>query len=102
LFEPYTLNQLKNIPTSRKIVWNSRDLKTGGLKSETFEEARGIFKGWLCQASNIKTVKDIKEGADAVLVGTYLEEFARSIDKTSKEESSLEVPASRHTPELYL
>lgn len=77
--EPYDLSELKTIPKTLRVVWNSRDLKTGGLKKETFEEARRIFSGWLCQASNIKTTKDIKEGADAVLVGTNLLEFSESL-----------------------
>ena len=44
-----------------------------------FEQAREIWKGWLCQESYLRTVKDIKPGADAILVGSYLEEFAKSI-----------------------
>jgi indole-3-glycerol phosphate synthase len=79
LVEPLSLEELKAIPPNIKVVWNSRDLKTGGLKTETFEQARKIFPGWLCQASNIKTVVDIKENADVVLVGTYLEEFVISL-----------------------
>ena len=79
LIEPLDLEELKTIPPNLKVVWNSRDLENGELKKETFEQAREIFKGWLCQASNIKTVKDIKQGADAVLIGTHLEEFADSI-----------------------
>lgn len=79
LIEPLTLKELKTIPENLKVVWNSRDLSDGGLKKETFEEARKIFKGWLCQASNIKTTSDIKEGADAVLIGTNLIEFEESL-----------------------
>ena len=77
--EPLTLSELKTIPLHMKVVWNSRDLSDGGMKKETFEEARAIFKGWVCQASNIKTIADIKDGADAVLVGTHLIEFAESL-----------------------
>jgi indole-3-glycerol phosphate synthase len=73
-----TVAQLKLVPTKQKIVWNSRDLATGGLKTETFEQARSVFGGWLCQASNIRSVDNIKEGADAILVGTHLPEFAES------------------------
>lgn len=76
LIEPYTLEELSTIPEQVKAVWNSRDLKTGGLKTETFAQARALFKGWLCQASNIKTLEDIEKGADAVLIGTHLEEFS--------------------------
>lgn len=81
LIEPNSLAELAAYrgQTSMKIVWNSRDLETGGLKKETFEEARKIFPGWLCQASNIRTVSDVKEGADAVLVGTELEGFILSL-----------------------
>ena len=79
LIEPSTLAELKMIPENLKVVWNSRDLSDGGIKTETFEDVRKIFKGWLCQASNIKTIEDIKDGVDAVLVGTNLEEFSDSL-----------------------
>lgn len=79
LIEPLSLAQLATVPRNLKAVWNSRDLSDGGLKTETFAQARELFDGWLCQASNIRTVDDIEEGADAVLVGTHLEEFARSL-----------------------
>lgn len=77
LIEPNTLEELSKIPTSVKAVWNSRDLQTGGLKTETFAQARAMFTGWLCQASNIRTEADIQQGADAVLVGTHLESFSK-------------------------
>jgi len=77
--EPLTLKELQKIPKGFRAVWNSRDLSSGELKKETFEEARASFSGWLCQASNIKTIADIKEGASAVLVGTHLFEFAESL-----------------------
>lgn len=81
LIEPNNLEELKSIPKNMKVVWNSRDLKDGKLKTETFEQAREIFREWLCQASNIKTIKDIKSGANAVLVGENLEEFYNSINQ---------------------
>lgn len=77
--EPLNLVELKTIPENVKVVWNSRDLSSGELKTETFEEARKIFNGWLCQASNIKVSTDIKEGADAVLVGEHILEFSKSL-----------------------
>ena len=77
--EPYTLEELARIPEEFKVVWNSRDLRTGGLKEETFEQARQIRKGWLCQASNIGTMKDVHPEADGILVGTHLVEFERSL-----------------------
>ncbi|MAJ97291.1 MAG: hypothetical protein CMI56_01580 [Parcubacteria group bacterium] len=60
-------------------MWTSRDLTYGSVKNETFADARKIFNGWLCQASNIKTVDDIEDGAHAVLVGTHLNEFTQSL-----------------------
>jgi len=79
LIEPNSLAELATIPQNYRVVWNSRDLKTGGLKKETFAEAREIFPGWLCQASNIRTIADVHPLADAVLVGSNLEEFAESL-----------------------
>lgn len=82
MIEPFTLEELKNTPGNLRAVWNSRDLATGGVKTETFASAREIFKGWLCQASNIKTIADVHPDANAVLVGTHLAEFAESIKDT--------------------
>lgn len=79
LIEPVTLKELEDISHDQKVVWNSRDLSDGTFKKETFEEARRIFKGWICQASNIRNIDDIKDGADAVLVGTHLFEFGESL-----------------------
>ncbi len=79
LIEPLSIGELQTIPDNLRVVWNSRDLSNGKLKKETFEEARAIFKGWLCQASNIKTIDDVKDGANAALVGTHLFEFAESL-----------------------
>ncbi|MEK7143624.1 MAG: hypothetical protein AAB756_02225 [Patescibacteria group bacterium] len=79
LIEPLTIKELQTIPDNIRVVWNSRNLSDGGLKKDTFEEARAIFKGWLCQASNIKTIDDVNDGASAVLVGTHLLEFTESL-----------------------
>jgi indole-3-glycerol phosphate synthase len=79
LIEPNTIDELRKLPPDVKAVWNSRDLTTGGLKSETFQEARQAFTGWLCQASNIKTLSDVDPKADAVLVGTNLASFIKSL-----------------------
>ena len=78
--EPLTLRELSNISEDLRVVWNSRDLANGELKKETFQEARNIFKRWLCQASNIHTVDDIEESANAVLIGTNLLDFAKSLE----------------------
>ncbi len=79
MIEPNTLQQLSELPRDTKAVWNERNIDTGFPKEEFFEEARKIWGGWLCQASYLSTVKDIKGGANAVLVGTRLEEFAQSL-----------------------
>lgn len=81
MIEPVTLKELSKLPKGVKAVWNSRDLKTGGLKVETFKEARKLWGGWLCQASNIKDVKDVEPSADAILVGEHLLQFANSLRK---------------------
>lgn len=84
LIEPNALVELSTIPESLKVVWNSRDLSSGGMKSEIFADARKLRKGWLCQASNIKTIADIEPGADAVLVGENLERFIESLQNDHK------------------
>ncbi len=81
LIEPNTLEELSKIPPNLRAVWNARNLSDGGSKKETFKQARQIFKGWLCQASHLKTVDDIENGAEAVLVGTNLVEFVESLKK---------------------
>lgn len=83
MIEPNTLEELKIIPENLRVVWNSRNLANGGFKTEAFQEAREIFKGWLCQASNIEAVADIEPGANAVLIGTNLEEFIQSLPTAS-------------------
>lgn len=64
IIEVNDLAQLKTVPNDTRVVWNARDLHDGSAKQESFAEARAIFPGWLCQASFIKTVDDIEEGAD--------------------------------------
>lgn len=103
--EPLTLAELKTIPPHRYAVWNSRDLSSlkdlpgipqflldhwkqadeecSDRKKESFKEARNVRKvGFLCQASNLKTITDIEPGANAVLVGSHLESFAASLEIT--------------------
>lgn len=79
LIEPRTIEELRIVPKNLRAVWNARDLKDGSAKKETFADARKVFDGWLCQASHIKTVVDIGEGANAILVGANLIEFAKSL-----------------------
>lgn len=77
--EPSTLAQLRSFPELNKVVWNTRNLNTGLGKIESFDQARKTRAGWMCQASNIRTIADILPGADAVLVGQHLEEFITSL-----------------------
>jgi len=80
MIEPLTLAEFKTIPENLRVIWNARDLADGKKKTETFAEARKTFRGWLCQASHIKNVTDIQEGADAILVGTNLLDFVKSLE----------------------
>lgn len=79
MIEPNTIAELMKLPAGVRAVWNARDLTTGQAKKETFVRARTAFSGWLCQASFVKSVEDIQEGADAVLVGESLCAFEQSL-----------------------
>jgi indole-3-glycerol phosphate synthase len=81
--EPVSLEELRRLPETIKAVWNSRDLATGGKKKESFEDARKVFSGWLCQASNIYSLSDVDKSADAVLVGSHLPQFVKSLSLSS-------------------
>lgn len=81
IFEPLNLQQLRVVlacvrPQPHRVLWNARNLDTGQPKLEAFEAARELHRGWLCQASHIKSTRDIKPGANAVLVGEHLPVFA--------------------------
>ncbi len=83
--EPYSLDQLGIFPENTLLVWNSRDVRNNGIpKTETFEQARKLWPGFLCQASFIRSIDDVKRGADAVLVGTHLLEFAESLKSRAR------------------
>ncbi len=82
--EPNSLTELIKYPKDTRVVWNSRDLQTGQAKAETFAQARQAWPGWLCQASFICTPADIDPGADAILVGTNLLEFATKYRKPTR------------------
>ncbi|MFA6050370.1 MAG: hypothetical protein WC761_04205 [Candidatus Paceibacterota bacterium] len=85
IIEPYDLPEFMRIPDEFKSAWNSRDLKalrtkTESKKKENFADVRAMRPDiWLCQASNLVTMDDIVPGADAVLVGTNLESFGKSL-----------------------
>lgn len=88
LVEPTDLYSLRQLPVAGlRAVWNERDLRTGEPKrdpctSETisFDTARTVRpSGWLCQASFIKTIEDVHPAANAVLVGSQLPEFVKTL-----------------------
>ncbi len=82
LLEPRSFTQLKewkrcnvHIPY---LVWNKRDLNTMDWKEEPFDDIRGYHRGWLCQASGIKTAPDVNPKADAFIVGEHLTDFVKT------------------------
>lgn len=75
LVEVNNLDQLAGIPQDLRVVWNQRDLRNGQPKSETFEQARIQWPGWLAQASNIENVNQVNARADAFIVGENLLRF---------------------------
>ncbi len=77
--EPTSIKQLLEFADAgvRHLVWNSRDLTTGKLKTETWEDVRKVYDGPLIQASNIKTKADVKPDASAFIVGECLIDFCR-------------------------
>lgn len=79
LLEPRSLAELTTYPPDAQVVWNARNLDTGGAKPETFAQARAAWPGWLCQASRLRSIDDVQFGADAILVGSHLPEFIASL-----------------------
>lgn len=63
-----------------KVVFNRRNLSTGQLKTEDYTYWRNTT-GWLCQASRIRHIEDVKKDADAFIVGTNLPYFIKSLKK---------------------
>lgn len=79
--EPYSIGQMGRLSLTYLdvVVWNSRDLGTGEVKTETFDEARRVFEGMLVQASNIHSINDVRPGADGIIVGQNLQQFTDSL-----------------------
>lgn len=93
--EPLNLVQVRQFTEmSQTLVWNSRCLQTGRNKEEQWDEARSIHSGTLIQASNIRTIADVKEDADGILVDTHLEEFIES--------AGIKKRKPQHTPWQFL
>jgi indole-3-glycerol phosphate synthase len=75
LIEPKSIEQLREfVGHTHMMVWNSRDLDTGGLKTETWEQAKEHCPR-LIQASNIKSRADVKADALGFIVGEHLMSF---------------------------
>lgn len=80
MIEPRDLSQLEalipQLQQEQKVVWNSRNLHDGSTRDKSeFMTARTLWPGWLCQASNIESNRDVMDGSDAILVGEHLQEF---------------------------
>lgn len=69
--EAESMDQLRNTDAHR-VVWNSRNPRTGKQSWYTPEAGRAMRKGWLCQASNIRGPGDVVAGMDAILIGEGL------------------------------
>ena len=79
--EPLTVREMRGYDPAATMVWNSRDLTTGGRKMETFDDARAAWDGRLIQASYIAAVGDVHPEADGFIVGEHLEKSAPLEDK---------------------
>lgn len=84
LYEPRWLQGVHDISdaigdSALHLVWNARDLRTGGGKLVDFSAARNMTSAWMAQASMIETVADVHPEADAIIVGQHLEKFVASL-----------------------
>ena len=99
IFEPLTMHQMllpiyaDPCPSGLKVMWNCRNLITGGWKDERWSWAanrpdllgvRQAYRGWLCQASGIRKPKNVMPDADAFIVGTHLRTFIETKLKTER------------------
>jgi len=75
LIEPLTIDELIQLPSGVKAVWNARDLDTGLKKKDSFHDALSVWDGWICQASMIRGREDVIPEANAFIVGESLAEF---------------------------
>jgi len=81
LYEPLSVAEIPaDINPDTRIVWNKRDLATGGVKSETMADLRSVFGGWVCQASMVRSIEDVNPAANAVLVGQHLVDYVESLE----------------------
>jgi indole-3-glycerol phosphate synthase len=78
-YEPRFIIDLERCSPGTKVVWNTRDLRCGSPKVETWERARSMWRGWMCQASNIRKLTDVRPDADAFLVGEHLPAIVKEL-----------------------
>lgn len=78
LIEPTNLKQL-TYHSDTKVVWNSRNLSTGGTKAQDFDQARQLWPNWMCQASNISDISQVNPTANAFIVGEHMIKVAHQL-----------------------
>jgi indole-3-glycerol phosphate synthase len=90
LIEPWGLEDLPNYGQHTPVVWNSRDVRQLGTEQFkldpttgqpiAFEKVKQLRpQGWICQASGISSMRDVHPETNAMLVGTHLPEFVKSL-----------------------
>lgn len=62
-----------------KVCCNQRDVSTGNPYRTNVVGFYRQYQDWICQASMIETVADVREEADAFIVGEHLETFVESL-----------------------
>lgn len=64
-----------------KVMWNARDLETGAPIPSALgpQWAREMHRGWLCQASFIRTPDDVNPLVNAFIVGEHLPTFVEAL-----------------------
>ncbi len=92
LLEYSNINKVKKFLNSnnhrvwkeQKFVYNLRDLRTGFLKKKNELQDYLDLGLWTCQASGIKSIKDVHPGVDAFIVGQNLVDFCKEIHYSKK------------------
>lgn len=64
----------------QKLVFNQRDLSNGKAKDEDYDMWRKVTP-WLCQASRIRNINEVRPDANAFIVGSNLPFFINSLKK---------------------
>jgi len=64
---------------SVKVCCNQRDIASGRAYSTNMVDFFRPYQDWICQASMIETVADVREKVDAFIVGEHLETFVETL-----------------------